>query len=430
MLPLISSLLTNSTLQTSDQNINFLNRTALYNPTSSRLRLTSSGVLQFYQNVTNRIWREPRYLCSVYNACGTYGNCKNINEQKKKCNCLEGFRPLDSEEWKSGRYTDGCRRKTEIACGRSSERDTFLHLNSVRLVQADLRFGYDFEVNCSDHCLGDCQCLAYSFFGANGRSGSIDNARSGCWIWKKDLRDLQEGIDGGRSLSVRISVSDLSSPSQHNKTTADEPGPKNSSHIKQRILIISTTVIAIVICILSYLFYRRNNCSNQRARTSTGNSGSLQPTVFITESQAKNTTEGNIRKSIDVSFFKFQTILVATDNFSEANKLGEGGFGPVYLGTFGDEQYLAVKRLSSHSGQGVEEFQNEVALIAKLQHRNLVRVLGYCVEKDERVLLYEYMPNKSLDMFIFNQKQSFSLDWRKRFDIILGIARGLLYLLA
>nr|XP_023913706.1 G-type lectin S-receptor-like serine/threonine-protein kinase At4g03230 [Quercus suber] len=131
---------------------------------------------------------------------------------------------------------------------------------------------------------------------------------------------------------------------------------------------------------------------------------------------------------IDLPFFDFESILVATDSFSNANKLGQGGYGPVYKGTFPGGQEMAVKRLSSASGQGLQEFKNEVVLIAKLQHRNLVRLQGYCIKGDEKILLYEYMPNKSLDSFIFDPKRSMLLDWEMRFNIILGIARGLLYL--
>ncbi|CAN1124011.1 G-type lectin S-receptor-like serine/threonine-protein kinase At4g03230 [Linum perenne] len=133
-------------------------------------------------------------------------------------------------------------------------------------------------------------------------------------------------------------------------------------------------------------------------------------------------------KAIDVPFFELEIILAATDNFSSSNKLGQGGFGPVYKAKFPGGEEIAVKRLSRCSSQGLEEFKNEVVLIAKLQHRNLVRLLGYCVEGDEKILLYEYMPNKSLDSFIFDKKLRVMLDWDKRYNIILGIARGLLYL--
>ncbi|XP_020985825.2 G-type lectin S-receptor-like serine/threonine-protein kinase At4g03230 [Arachis duranensis] len=133
-------------------------------------------------------------------------------------------------------------------------------------------------------------------------------------------------------------------------------------------------------------------------------------------------------EGIEVPYFDFESIVVATDNFSDANKLGRGGYGPVYKGKLQSGEIVAVKRLSNVSSQGLQEFKNEVVLIAKLQHRNLVRLRGYCIKGDEKILLYEYMPNKSLDSFIFDPTQSILLDWEMRFNIIRGIARGLLYL--
>ncbi|WVZ57889.1 hypothetical protein U9M48_008224 [Paspalum notatum var. saurae] len=130
----------------------------------------------------------------------------------------------------------------------------------------------------------------------------------------------------------------------------------------------------------------------------------------------------------EFSVFDFHQILEATDNFSDENKLGEGGFGPVYKGQFPDGTEIAVKRLASHSGQGFIEFKNEVELIAKLQHTNLVRLLGCCSQGEEKILVYEYLPNKSLDFFIFDEDRKSLLDWSKRLVIIQGIAEGLLYL--
>ncbi|KAK1300094.1 Cysteine-rich receptor-like protein kinase 8 [Acorus calamus] len=133
-------------------------------------------------------------------------------------------------------------------------------------------------------------------------------------------------------------------------------------------------------------------------------------------------------QSTDSLLFDFATLRLATENFSETNKLGEGGFGPVYKGELSDGRQIAVKRLSRNSVQGIVELRNEVVLVVKLQHRNLVRLLGWCLEEEEKLLVYEYMSNTSLDKFLFDPTKCAQLDWRKRYKIIEGIARGLLYL--
>ncbi|XP_034210866.1 cysteine-rich receptor-like protein kinase 25 [Prunus dulcis] len=137
---------------------------------------------------------------------------------------------------------------------------------------------------------------------------------------------------------------------------------------------------------------------------------------------------GNEINSVESLQFDLRTIEAATDDFSDQNRLGEGGFGEVYKGTLPDGQQIAVKRLSRGSGQGAEEFKNEVVLVAKLQHRNLVRLLGFCAEGEEKILVYELVENKSLDHFLFDSENHVKLDWSSRYKIIGGIARGLLYL--
>ncbi|KAJ6890425.1 cysteine-rich receptor-like protein kinase 26 [Populus alba x Populus x berolinensis] len=126
--------------------------------------------------------------------------------------------------------------------------------------------------------------------------------------------------------------------------------------------------------------------------------------------------------------FNFSTLRIATDEFSNDNKLGQGGFGSVYKGVLPNGQEIAVKRLSGCSTQGEVEFKNEILSLAKLQHRNLVSLVGFCSEGQERILVYEFLGNGSLDKFIFDPIKSTQLNWETRCRIISGIARGILYL--
>ncbi|VYS68820.1 unnamed protein product [Arabidopsis thaliana] len=126
--------------------------------------------------------------------------------------------------------------------------------------------------------------------------------------------------------------------------------------------------------------------------------------------------------------FKYETLEKATDYFSPKKTLGQGGNGTVFLGILPTGKNVAVKRLVFNTRDWVEEFFNEVNLISGIQHKNLVKLLGCSIEGPESLLVYEYVPNKSLDQFLFDESQSKVLNWRQRLNIILGTAEGLAYL--
>ncbi|CAO2842642.1 unnamed protein product [Amaranthus hypochondriacus] len=126
--------------------------------------------------------------------------------------------------------------------------------------------------------------------------------------------------------------------------------------------------------------------------------------------------------------FSVGTIKVATDNFADENKLGEGASGTVYKGKLPDGQEIAVKRFERNAILGDAQFKMEILTLAKLHHRNLVRLLGFCLEGEEMLLIYEFVINKSLDNFLFDPMHRASMNWETRYKIINGVARGVLYL--
>ncbi|WJX30436.1 receptor protein-tyrosine kinase [Trifolium repens] len=199
----------------------------------------------------------------------------------------------------------------------------------------------------------------------------------------------------------------------------DSNGEISGGHKKSHTLAIVITILLVMVLLLVIIvFYVYKRKRKQRETED-------KSEIILAEKEE----EDEDGRDLELPFFNLSTIIDATNNFSNDNKLGEGGFGPVYKGTLATErQVIAVKRLSGSSRQGAKEFKNEVILCAKLQHRNLVKVLGCCIQGEERMLIYEYMPNKSLDSFLFDSAQKKLLDWSKRFSIICGVARGLLYL--
>ncbi|CAA2979592.1 receptor-like serine threonine- kinase SD1-8 isoform X1 [Olea europaea subsp. europaea] len=260
------------------------------------------------------------------------------------------------------------------------------------------------------------QCDVYAYCGAFAYSYK-DNA---FLAWNREIMDLQQPAENdGNKRMIYIGLSASASESSSTK--------KSKGHVIGAV--VGSVAAVMVLLAIVMIYISRKHIS----RTTKEVEGSLvafkyKDDLKIATKNSSAKLEGDSESGIGVPFCSWESIIAATENFSDVHKLGRGGFGPVYKGMFHGGQEIAVKRLSSYSLQGINEFQNEIVLIAKLQHRNLVSLLGCCMKENEKILLYEYMANKSLDAFIFDKKLCMLLDGKKRFDIILGIAGGVLYL--
>ncbi|XP_027353639.1 G-type lectin S-receptor-like serine/threonine-protein kinase At4g27290 [Abrus precatorius] len=342
----------------------------------------------------NGTWRlfqtTPRDICDTYNPCGPYANC--MVNGSLVCQCLEGFAPNSFQNSETNDLVvQGCGRSEPWACkvqGKDGFR-RFVGLKFPDTTHSWINRSMTLE-DCKAKCYENCSCTAYANLDVRGGG-------SGCSIWFGDLIDLKEVSQSGQFLYVRMANSQ--------KDGIDD-------HKKMAVLISATilpTVLVILLLAISFNYWRKRKNKGKK--------------TFITEKD-----EAGGQEDMELPMFDLATLVNATNNFSIDNKLGQGGFGPVYKGVLSNGQEIAVKRLSRSSVQGLKEFKNEVMLCAKLQHRNLVKVLGCCIEEEEKMLLYEYMPNKSLDLFLFDSTQSKILDWPKRFQILCAISRGLLYL--
>ncbi|KAM0952324.1 putative protein kinase RLK-Pelle-DLSV family [Dioscorea sansibarensis] len=266
-------------------------------------------------------------------------------------------------------------------------------------------------------------------------------------VGKQSVEALGQSCVAGYELFDRLSP-DESTPSVTPASSPPNPTPrKGKSRINKAAAIVIPSVAVILLVSASWLWFGK------------WRSGSL---ILKDDTDDHELWRANL-------FIDLGTLRHATNNFSDANKLGQGGFGQVYKGVLEDGQEIAVKRLSNTSRQGLSELKNEVILVGKLHHKNLVRLFGCCLAEKEKLLVYEYLPNSSLDKFLsgthaglspwtancyyckpFSQRLTINiamcsfnkfvtivpnyptkrkqLNWGKRYKIIEGIARGLLYL--
>nr|XP_043618101.1 G-type lectin S-receptor-like serine/threonine-protein kinase At4g27290 [Erigeron canadensis] len=320
-----------------------------------------------------------------YAVCGPFGS-HNIN-RRPLCSCLKGFEPKLPNEWKASDWSSGCQRKRPLDC---SSGDGFRKISGVKL--PDTRHSwYNVSMTlgeCEMACRRNCSCTAYA---------NLDIRGSGCLLWFDELMDIRE-YDVNHNLYIRMAASELAG---------------NSYNTKKGVLLITSAGVLLLFAVVAYACKKKGPYMKGRG---------------IWDARNKKNNSVQIEDTDDLPFFSLYEIAKATENFSINNKIGEGGFGLVYKGVLVDGREVAVKRLSESSKQGLDEFKNEIMCIAKLQHRNLVKILGYCIHGNEMILVYEYMANKSLDSFLFDETRSSMLDWPCRFQIIHGMARAILYL--
>nr|BAJ94342.1 predicted protein [Hordeum vulgare subsp. vulgare] len=364
-------------------------------------------------------WHFPLDPCDSYARCGAFGYC-DVG-QSPLCSCLPGFQPRWPQRWSLGDGSGGCVRRTNLSCGAGDGFWTVSRMKLPEATSATVHAGMTLD-RCRQLCLGNCSCGAYA---AADVSGGINR---GCVVWAVDLIDMRQYPEVVQDVYIRLAQSEVDA-----LTAAAD---RRRSHVVLVIAVVAS--ISGVLLLGAFAFCCLCFWRNRAAAETAAAGGARDDDVLRLRAKKhprddrrfsdENKMSGE-EDDLDLRLFDLAVILAATDNFAADSKIGQGGFGPVYLGRLENGQEVAVKRLSRKSAQGVEEFKNEVKLIAKLQHRNLVRLLGCCTDGDERMLVYEFMHNNSLDTFIFGDGEKRKLlRWNTRFEIITGIARGLLYL--
>ncbi|XP_057830553.2 G-type lectin S-receptor-like serine/threonine-protein kinase At2g19130 [Cryptomeria japonica] len=358
----------------------------------TRFVLQKSGVLQLYALFDNTnwsvVWSQPTDECSVYSICGANGNCNSNNVQF--CSCVEGFMPRDNRSWNLQDWSSsGCVRKNPLNCDpKNGSSDRFTGYSVMLPVNQAFKYPARSNEDCEKACLKNCSCNAFSFIGPSGT----------CQTWSGNLINMHTSPSKSSSdVFIRLAASPLSK-FDHKLSSSRR---KTAVSIMGAVLAIVST-LTIAICVFSFSMWRSQRLLLMQMRADSSNS-------FL-------------------RVFSYKELKIATRNFG--SELGSGGFGSVFKGTLTDGTLVAVKKLDD-SREDEKQFRAEISSLGNIQHVNLIRLRGFCAEGSQRLLVYDYMPNGSLNSLLFssnNQSKRKLLDWKTRFQIALGIARGLFYL--
>ena len=359
------------------------------------MRMEPDGHLNVYQLIDgykvtlySDLLKDEHYGdCAYPTVCGNYGVCF-----EGQCSCAGGGSSIYFRQLNATAASFGCREVTPLSCP-DAQLHTFLEVMNVTCFNFAPQLSNIDAESCRRECLKNCSCKAAMF-------RYQDNTSIGTCYLPSHIFSL---------MAIRKEV--------FNYNALAFIKVQRSTHKKSKSSLVSVLVPSILAPLLCFAFFI-SVCYRYVMQKGRKN---------IEGKQRENSgDESSIHLFNEMKKFSFEDLSNATQEFGV--KLGGGGFGDVFEGMLGDGTRVAVKRLGSDVGQGRKEFLAEVKTIGSIHHFNLVRLVGYCAERSNRLLVYEFMCNGSLGKWIFNQDQEQTLNWETRKKIIHGIAEGLKYL--
>ncbi|XAR68898.1 Non-specific serine/threonine protein kinase [Bertholletia excelsa] len=373
-----------------------------------RLTLDYDGVLRVYSlDESTGLW-EVNWLpggvdaCNVHGLCGPFGVCSY--NPFPTCSCPYGFYRNDPSDW-----FKGCSPLFNLTCNQTDDDIGFISLPKTDYFGYDLNTystGVSFET-CKNACLTDCKCqgFAYSQEG-DGQcfpkrtllDGSkmpdctrVTHIKVPKWVVASQSKQKEERSNDLNCSAAKLVLAD--------KAVGGGGDAGSSGYLRYLIAFVGSFAIIELVCIgLGWWFVFRRHVREELANM------------------------GYAVLALGFKRFSFAELKRATQNFKE--EIGKGGFGTVYRGVLDNHRAVAVKRLDGVL-QGESEFWAEVSIIGKLNHRNLVKMWGFCAEGKHKLLVYDYMENGSLDKILFSES---NLGWEARYNIALGTAKGLAYI--